>query len=54
MRAGRPPKLPAPNLFKHDFRFNQRRFVTMIVDNKNKRLMEVVEGKARDSASLRL
>lgn len=33
------------HLFKHDFRLNQRRFVTMIVDHKNKRLMEVVEGK---------
>ena len=33
------------HLFKHDFRLNQRRFVTMVVDHKNKRLMEVVEGK---------
>jgi transposase len=33
------------HLFKHDARLNQRRFVTMIVDHKNKRLMEVVEGK---------
>ena len=33
------------HLFKHDFRLNQRRFVTMLVDHKNKRLMEVVEGK---------
>ena len=31
--------------FKHDFRLNQRRFVTMVVDHKNNRLMEVVEGK---------
>jgi hypothetical protein len=35
------------HLFKHDFRLNQRRFVTMIVDHKNKRLMDVVEGKVR-------
>jgi hypothetical protein len=33
------------HLFKHDSRLNTRRFVTMIVDYKNKRLMEVVEGK---------
>jgi transposase len=33
------------HLFKHDSRLNTRRFVTMIVDHKNKRLMEVVEGK---------
>jgi transposase len=33
------------HLFKHDFRLNQRRFVTMVVDHKNRRLMEVVEGK---------
>jgi transposase len=33
------------HLFKHDFRLNQRRFVTMLVDHKNRRLMEVVEGK---------
>ena len=33
------------HLFKHDFRLAQRRFVTMIVDHKNKRLMELVEGK---------
>jgi transposase len=39
------------HLFKHDFKLNQRRFVTMIVDHKNKRLMEVVEGK--DGATLR-
>ena len=39
------------HLFKHDFRLNQRRFVTMVVDHKNKRLMEVVEGK--DGATLR-
>jgi hypothetical protein len=38
------------HLFKHDFRLNQRRFVTMVVDHKNKRLLEVVEGK--DGASL--
>ncbi len=34
------------HLFKHDFRLEQRRFVTMIVDHKNKRLMELVEGKS--------
>jgi len=33
------------HLFKHDSRLNTRRFVTMIVDHKNRRLMEVVEGK---------
>jgi transposase len=33
------------HLFKHDFKLAQRRFVTMIVDHKNKRLMELVEGK---------
>ena len=33
------------HLFKHDFRLAQRRFVTMIVDHKNRRLMELVEGK---------
>src|SRR5687767_3247781 len=33
------------HLFKHDSRLNTRRFVTMVVDHKNKRLMEVVEGK---------
>jgi len=33
------------HLFKHDFRLNQRRFVTMVVDHKNGRLLEVVEGK---------
>jgi transposase len=38
------------HLFKHDFKLNQRRFVTMVVDHKNKRLMEVVEGK--DGATL--
>jgi transposase len=38
------------HLFKHDFRLNQRRFVTMVVDHKNERLMEVVEGK--DGAAL--
>jgi transposase len=35
------------HLFKHDFRLEQRRFVTMIVDHKNKRLMELVEGKSK-------
>ena len=35
------------HLFKHDFRLEQRRFVTMVVDHKNKRLMELVEGKSR-------
>ena len=34
------------HLFKHDFRLEQRRFVTMVVDHKNKRLMELVEGKS--------
>jgi transposase len=34
------------HLFKHDFRLQQRRFVTMVVDHKNKRLMELVEGKS--------
>jgi transposase len=34
------------HLFKHDFRLEQRRFVTMIVDHKNERLMELVEGKS--------
>jgi transposase len=38
------------HLFKHDCQLNQRRFVTMIVDHKNSRLMEVVEGK--DGATL--
>ena len=38
------------HLFKHDFRLNQRRFVTMVVDHKNKRLLDVVEGK--DGATL--
>jgi transposase len=33
------------HMFKHDSRLNQRRFVTMVVDHKNRRLMEVVEGK---------
>src|SRR3954452_25313452 len=31
---------------QHDFRLEQRRFVTMVVDHKNKRLMELVEGKS--------
>jgi len=34
------------HLFKHDYRLEQRRFVTMVVDHKNKRLMELVEGKS--------
>jgi transposase len=34
------------HLFKHDFRLEQRRFVTMVVDHRNKRLMELVEGKS--------
>jgi transposase len=34
------------HLFKHDFRLEQRRFVTMVVDHKNRRLMELVEGKS--------
>lgn len=34
------------HLFKHDPRLDQRRFVTMVVDHKNKRLMELVEGKS--------
>jgi len=33
------------HLFKHDFKFEQRRFVTMVVDHKNKRLMGLVESK---------
>jgi transposase len=33
------------HLFKHETKLNSRRFVTMIVDHKNGRLMEVVEGK---------
>jgi len=33
------------HLFKHETRLNSRRFVTMLVDHKNGRLMEVVEGK---------
>jgi transposase len=36
------------HLFKHEPRLNLRRFVTMIVDHKNKRLMEVVHGKSTD------
>lgn len=34
------------HLFKHDFRLEQRRFVTMVVDHTNRRLMELVEGKS--------
>lgn len=34
------------HLFKHDYQLNQRRFVTMLVDHKNHRLMEVVQGKS--------
>ncbi len=34
------------HLFKHEPRLNQRRFVTMVVDHKNKHLMEVVQGKS--------
>lgn len=33
------------HMFRHETRLNLRRFVTMVVDHKNKRLMEVVEGK---------
>lgn len=33
------------HLFRHETRLGKRRFVTMVVDHKNKRLMEVVEGK---------
>jgi transposase len=36
------------HLFKHEPKLNLRRFVTMIVDHKNKRLMEVVHGKSAD------
>lgn len=36
------------HLFKHEPKLNQRRFVTMVVDHKNKRLMEVVHGKSAD------
>jgi transposase len=36
------------HLFKHEPQLNQRRFVTMVVDHKNKRLMEVVHGKSGD------
>ena len=36
------------HLFKHEPRLNLRRFVTMVVDHKNKRLMEVVHGKSGD------
>jgi transposase len=36
------------HLFKHEPKLKLRRFVTMIVDNKNKRLMEVVQGKSAD------
>ena len=34
------------HMFKHDSRLEQRRFVTMVVDHKNKRLMELIEGKS--------
>ena len=33
------------HLFKHDSRLNTRRFVTIVVDHKNWRLVEVVESK---------
>lgn len=36
------------HLFKHEPTLKLRRFVTMIVDNKNARLMEVVQGKSAD------
>ncbi len=36
------------HLFKHEPRLNLRRFVTMIVDQNNRRLMEVVQGKSAD------
>ena len=36
------------HLFKHEPRLKLRRFVTMVVDHKNKHLMEVVEGKSAD------
>jgi transposase len=36
------------HLFKHEPKLNLRRFVTMIVDHKNHRLMEVVHGKSGD------
>ena len=36
------------HLFKHEAKLNLRRFVTMVVDHKNKRLMEVVQGKSAD------
>jgi len=36
------------HMFKHDSMLNQRRFVTMVVDHKNHRLMEVVQGKSAD------
>lgn len=36
------------HLFKHEPKLKLRRFVTMIVDHKNKRLMEVVHGKSAD------
>jgi len=36
------------HLFKHEPKLNLRRFVTMIVDHKNKRLMEVVHGKGAE------
>ncbi len=36
------------HLFKHEPKLNLRRFVTMVVDHKNKRLLEVVHGKSGD------
>lgn len=42
------------HLFKHEPKLNLRRFVTMIVDHKNKRLMEVVHGKAADELAAAL
>lgn len=36
------------HLFKHEPKLNLRRFVTMVVDHKNKRLLEVVHGKSAD------
>jgi transposase len=36
------------HLFKHEPKLNLRRFVTMVVDHKNRRLMEVVHGKNGD------
>lgn len=42
------------HLFKHEPKLNLRRFVTMVVDHKNKRLMEVVHGKAADELAAAL